>query len=152
MGRVAWMPRADKHRDDRQRRPASLRGTAARWRLALVPWLCALLLALNCTIIQGHFHPGSQASRANTERAPAADNAARNLPVAASQGGSSGQSKFGCILCEQMALAGSAILPGDAAPVHVAAGPDATPITYQAVSVMPVVSHDWRSRAPPALL
>jgi hypothetical protein len=155
MGRAALMLRAGRQRLSAERRPASWRATASRWRTALVPWLLALSLAIQCTIVQGHFHPGGQASWAYAEGMPALVKAAKaggDLFVAAPLGDSSGQRAPGCLLCEQMALAGSAILPEDAAPIHMAVAPGPDQISYQATSARSVVSHNWRSRAPPAFL
>lgn len=154
MGQAALMRRAGRQRPAAGRRSALSAATAARWCSALVPWLCALSLAIQCTIVQGHFHPGSQAYWSRAERMPAVAAAAKaggDLRVAASQGDHSRQSTFGCLLCEQMALAGSAILPEDTTPVHAVVVPAATQFWHQATWALSVASHDWRSRAPPAI-
>jgi hypothetical protein len=115
-----------------------------------------LSLAIQCTIVQGHFHPGAQAAWGNAAKLPAVAvagaKAGGDLSITASPGDASGRTRVGCLLCEQLALAGSTILPEDTAPVHVAMGKGAAQISHPSNSALLAVSHDWRSRAPPTFL
>src|SRR5262249_33182276 len=122
-------------------RSLELRGSRKRAdfaRRGFVAWFCALAIAFQCVVLQGHFHltssslpafeqasvPGSEAP-AQKGKAPAGD-------------------PSGCFICQQMAMAGSAVLPGSPEPVVVATSEASTPAPADIVAVEATPSHHWQ--------
>jgi hypothetical protein len=121
---------------------------AGVWRLAVQSWLCALAIAVQCIVVQGHVHSAAQAEAlaiADAGAASSSDSKSKDqIP------GDRGQSS--CFICQQMALAGSAVLPVTPVVSVVQRELVAQPAAIDIVVVDASVSHSWRSRAPPISL
>ena len=115
----------------------------------VLAWLCAFAIAFQCIVVQSHVHLAS----AQAEAAAIADTSA----PAADQSKSRDQapndrSQNGCFICQQMAMAGSAVLPVTPTPVLIERELASQPPPVEFASTHSPVSHIWRSRAPPISL
>lgn len=115
-------------------------------RRGLIAWFCALAITFQCVVLQGHFHLASSG-------VPAFEQAAVSGGEAPAQKGKApAGDPSGCFICQQMAMAGSAVLPGSPEPVVIATSEASTPAPADIVAVEATPSHHWQSRAPPILL
>ena len=153
--------------ESRRRRPAALalvRGFAAPGlRSILIAWVAALAIAFQCIVLQSHVHVGAAPAWSQTVSADggavAASSAARSIAVARTQSGDvdtrhgpSPAGPAGCFICQQMAMAGAAVLPLSPAPVIAQQTAIMVMAMAEVAALRPRASHDWRSRAPPIRL
>lgn len=111
-----------------------------------VAWLCAFAILCQLLLVQTHVHPAPVDHFVSVAQGAAisgehADAVKHKLP--------SDGSKTECFICQQMALAGSVILPDLIQPVLIRRETDAQPVFSAVAVVRPLASHDWRSRGPP---
>ncbi|MEQ1781810.1 MAG: hypothetical protein ABMA14_10645 [Hyphomonadaceae bacterium] len=109
--------------------------------------LCAFAILFQLLFIQTHVHPASLEQFASVAQGSAvsvelAGPAKHKLPSDGSRGE--------CFICQQMALAGSVILPDLTEPVLLRRETDAVPVLAVVAAVRPLASHSWRSRGPPS--
>jgi len=116
------------------------RATAGR--RGLIAWFGALAIVFQCVVIQGHFH----LAYAGT---PAFDQVESTSPAPVQKDKAPGGDPSGCFICQQMAMAGSAVLPDSPAPIVVAASETTTLLPAKIAAIAAAPSHHWRSRAPP---
>jgi hypothetical protein len=128
------------------------RAIAARTNAFVLGWLCVFAIAFQCIIVPAHIHTKS-ADQAVVSAAAAAtaDNAAQKTDPSSKQRPAD-DTQSHCFICQQMALAGAAILPAAPAPILIQRDlSEAAPaLEIALVSLSP--SHIWRSRAPPTSL
>ena len=124
-----------------------------KWRASAISWLCTLAILFQAVILQSHFHSAA---------AGQPQGFATSLPVVSSPAGIAGENgnrhtpdkndQASCYLCQQLKLAGSTILPDSPALATVERN-TTTEIAKVVIATMhAVVSHTWRSRAPPLSL
>jgi hypothetical protein len=103
--------------------------------------------------VQGHVHGATvrlaelQSASASVEAAPVqakTDPARKQAPA--------NETQSSCFICQQMAMAGAAVLPASAAPVLIEHGLAKQPAATQVAVAGSPTSHTWRSRAPPSSL
>jgi len=118
----------------------------------VLAWLCAFAIAFQCILVPAHTHTrAADLAVASAPAAIAADNATQTAELPTKQRPAD-DTQSHCFICQQMAIAGAAILPETPAPILIQrdlseAGPF---VQIAAVSLRP--SHIWRSRAPPLSL
>src|SRR5262245_36149271 len=117
-------------------------GRAASTRRSLIAWFCALAIAFQCVVIQGHFHLANAG-------VSAFDQTESSGPAPVQKDKAPGGGPSGCFICQQLAMAGSAVLPDSPAPVVVATSEAATVLPAKIAAIEAAPSHHWRSRAPP---
>ena len=114
-----------------------------------VRWLAVLAVAFQCIVVQSHVHGAT--GPAWREQAAAAQPATN--PIASRDQGPSRVPKdddpANCFICQQMALAGAALLPVSPAPILVAQDIATPTAAYHFAALRSIRSHAWRSRAPP---
>jgi hypothetical protein len=113
----------------------------------LLAWLCAFAIAFQCIVVQGHFHPA--AGPAVVQTAAAVAPAGETVEPARKGGAPVKSDPSTCFICQQAALAGSAILPETAAPVLLTTQIGVETAVQDERLVVVRASHIWRSRAPP---
>ena len=148
-----------------QSRPR-LRGAIAFARLLptraiLIAWIGALAIAFQCIVVQSHVHVGAaptfshSLSREDGVRTP---QRAPQPAIAAAMAhpgdldtrhNPSPTDPSGCFICQQMAMAGAAVLPPSPLPAVVQRAEIVHTILAAVAAPRPRASHDWRSRAPP---
>lgn len=106
-------------------------------------WLAILALAFQCFVVQTHVHavtysPAEASSSAQTHWAGATAHAPHEDAA--------------CLLCEQMALAGTVLMPTTHEIVLVEKYFFAKVTLPFIAAAWRVASHHWRSRAPPSSL
>ena len=104
-----------------------------------------MAVVLQCIVIQGHVHftssDGLLVAQAEAAPAPVQKDPIRKDGM---PGGDSG-----CFICQQAAMAGSAVLPESPAPVVLAVTEIAERLSASIAAIEAAPSHHWRSRAPP---
>jgi hypothetical protein len=126
-------------------------------RPVLIAWLAALAIAFQCIVVQSHIHVGAtpawtplasaHVSVGPSNEAPLArpgDVGTRHAPLPADPAG--------CFICQQIAMAGAAVLPATPTPVVVELASIVHLAMIEVAAPRPRASHDWRSRAPPIRL
>ncbi|HEV7693225.1 MAG TPA: DUF2946 family protein [Hyphomonadaceae bacterium] len=125
---------------------------AARMNAFVLAWLCAFAIAFQCIIAPAHIHTrAADLAVASAPAAAAADNATQKAELPSKQRPAD-DTQSHCFICQQMAIAGAAILPDSPTPIliHRDLSVAAPAIEIVTVSLRP--SHIWRSRAPPLSL
>ena len=145
------------------RRTSGRRGSAAnaarmnnavpRTRAVVLAWLCTFAIAFQCIVVQSHVH-GAAARLAELQLASTsieaasvhakADSARKQAPP--------NEKQSSCFICQQMAMAGAAVLPTSAVPVQIERELVKQPAAIEVAVAGSQVSHIWRSRAPPISL
>jgi len=121
---------------------AAERGVSRPSRLAT--WLAVLALAFQCFVVQTHVHAGGFAP---VEAAASDGLIHTNSAVAQAP-----HEDAACLLCEQMALAGTVLMPATHEIVLVEKLVFAKLTLPFLVAARTFASHNWRSRAPPLSL
>jgi hypothetical protein len=127
-------------------------------RTILFAWIAALAIAFQCIVVQSHVHIGVQPTWAHQVSfdqgaVPSSDHASialkgdadtRHAPVPADPAG--------CFICQQMAMAGAALVPATPTPIVIQLAAIVHTLMAEVATPRPRASHDWRSRAPPIRL
>jgi hypothetical protein len=127
-------------------------------RAILIAWIAALAIAFQCIVVQSHIHIGvtpAWAHQASTDlgaiavsdnslAAEQSDDGTRHAPTPADPAG--------CFICQQMAMAGAAVLPATPAPIVIQLASIVHAVMAEVAAPRTRASHDWRSRAPPIRL
>jgi hypothetical protein len=130
-----------------------LNAATAKTRAVVLAWLCTFAIAFQCIVVQSHVHGAAprpaelQSASASIDAAPIqakADPARKQAP--------SNEKQSGCFICQQMAMAGAAVLPASATPVQIERQLARQPAATEVAVAGGQVSHTWRSRAPPLSL
>jgi hypothetical protein len=125
---------------------------AAGTKAFVLAWLCTFAIAFQCIIVPAHIHTKSAGLQiASTQAAATADNGTRKADLPGKQRPAD-DTQSHCFICQQMALAGAAILPDTPAPILIQRDLSEAPPAAEIVSVSLSPSHIWRSRAPPSSL
>jgi hypothetical protein len=124
-----------------------LKGTRMMGGRLGVTWLCAVAILFQLLFIQTHVHLSSLEQIASVAHGSAVS---LEQAVPAKQKLPSDGSRGECFICQQMALAGSVILPDLIEPVLIRRETDTPPVFAAIAAVRPLASHDWRSRGPPS--
>ena len=136
-------------------RPLAPLSLLSRGRFAALSLLCALAIVIQCVFVAPHTHAAGEQAWAiqdigqDSGAQAAAD--ARDDNGAGRQRHDNGLSAS-CFLCQQMALAGAAILPETASLAPMPAVVEDRLLYFAADKRTSAVSHSWRSRGPPTFL
>ncbi len=115
-------------------------------------WLAVMAIAFQCIVVQSHIHVPATLGSVPHVVAVGLDANASNRGDKGSGRAPRDDDTANCFICQQMALAGAALLPVSAAPVLVALEQAAPTVAYHVAVLRTVRSHSWRSRAPPLLI
>ena len=127
-------------------RPAGL--ASLRPRSAGLAWLCALAVAFQCIVVSGHIH--TRAELAAVAPAPTSVDVSAEAGSAKKHGAPVDSSA--CFICQQLSIAGSAVLPEAPAPVLILQEAMSGPNPADAAFTHAAHSHHWLSRGPPILI
>jgi len=117
----------------------------------LLGWLCVFAIAFQCIVVPAHIHAKPADLAVATPTAVAAGIATQKAELPAKPRPVD-DTQSHCFICQQMALAGAAILPTTPAPILIERDLGEVAPTFEVAVVSRRPSHIWRSRAPPISL
>jgi hypothetical protein len=125
---------------------------AARTKAIVLAWLCTFAIAFQCILVPAHIHTKSAGLQVASAQAVAtADNVTQNAELPSKQRPAN-DTQSHCFICQQMALAGAAILPDSPTPILIQRDLSVAALAVEIAAVSLRPSHIWRSRAPPSSL